>query len=365
MKHEKQQPKASQDVQHASQKDVQDVLRDLSTTIKGLSTSEVEQRRLTYGSNVIVKEREMSIVLEFLSYFKSPLIIILLIASTISASFGEVRNAIIIWVMILLSVVLDFVEEHSAGNAAKKLQEEVKITTTVIRNGKQIDVQTEEIVPGDILSLSAGNLIPADARIIKADDCFVNQSSLTGESLPVEKTVATLSGEARQLSEESNILFLGTSIVTGTATAVVVATGANTEFGAIASSLTSTPEKSEFEVGVISFGYFIMKAILFLVLAIFLINAFIKHDVFQSFMFALAVAVGVTPELLPMIMSITMARGSIRMSKKGVIVKKLSAIPSFGSMNILCTDKTGTITQDDIHLVSYVASAIACFFTRI
>lgn len=354
MKKEKLQPALSQDVRIAAQKEVKDVLLEHGSTIKGLSTSEVELRRATYGSNVIVKEKEMSIVLEFLSYFKSPLIIILLIASTISATFGEMRNAIIIWVMILLSVVLDFVEEHSAGNAAKKLQEQVKITTTVIRNGKEVDVQIDEIVPGDILSLSAGNMIPADARIIKADDCFVNQSSLTGESLPVEKTAETLSAENRGISEETNILFLGTSIVTGTATAIVVATGAHTEFGAIASKLTTPQEKSEFEVGVISFGYFIMKAILFLVLAIFLINAFINHNVFESFMFALAVAVGVTPELLPMIMSITMARGSIRMSKKGVIVKKLSAIPSFGSMNILCTDKTGTITEDDIHLVSYV-----------
>ncbi|MFA5130072.1 MAG: magnesium-translocating P-type ATPase [Patescibacteria group bacterium] len=344
----------NQDIRIAARKDAEDVLKELGASVKGLTMSEVEQRLIAYGSNTIAKEREMSIVLEFLSYFKSPLIIILLIASTISATFGEMRNAIIIWIMILLSVVLDFVEEHSAGNAAKKLQEEVKITATVIRNGKEVDIQTADIVPGDILSLSAGNLIPADARIIKADDCFVNQSALTGESLPVEKYAATLPQEERSIAEESNILFLGTSIITGTATAVVVATGVHTQFGAIASQLAAPQEKSEFEIGVVSFGYFIMKVILFLVLTIFFINAFVNHNIFESFMFAIAVAVGVTPELLPMIMSITMARGSIRMSKKGVIVKKLSAIPSFGSMNILCTDKTGTITQDDIHLVSYV-----------
>lgn len=331
--------------------DIKKSYDDLRTSERGLSDVDANHRLMTHGPNKIAKEKELNIVLEFLSYFKSPLVIILLIASTVSATFGEMRNAIIIWIMILLSVTLDFFEEHSAGNAAKKLLEQVTITTVVIRNGKKIEIQAADVVPGDVLSLSAGNLVPADARIIQADDCFVNQSSLTGESLPVEKQSGDLSEKELSLSEMSNVLFLGTSIVTGTATAVVLKTGKDTEFGKIASKLVTKEEKSEFEQGITSFGYFIMKAIIFLVLIIFLLNTLINHNYLESFMFAVAVAVGVTPELLPMIMSITMARGSLRMSKKGVIVKKLSAIPSFGSMNILCTDKTGTLTEDNIELV--------------
>lgn len=320
---------------------------------KGLSVSEAEERLKIYGANIISKEKKSSVILEFLSYFKSPLIIILLIASGISASFGELRNAVIIWVMVMMSVTLDFFEERSAGDAAKKLQETLQLTTRVLRHGKNIEIPTSDVVPGDILSLSAGNLIPADARVIKADDCFVNQSALTGESLPVEKFAAAISSNEGSVSEMNNILFFGTSIVTGTAIAVVINTGSKTEFGKIASTLAKKEEKSEFEIGVVSFGYFTMKIIIFLVLIIFLLNTFINHNILESFMFAVAIAVGVTPEMLPMIMSITMARGSMRMSKKGVIVKKLSAIPSFGSMNILCTDKTGTLTEDRIELVMY------------
>lgn len=334
-----------------SKSDVGNAYDSLRTTANGLSEADANHRLMTHGPNKIAKEKELNIVLEFLSYFKSPLVIILLIASTVSASFGEMRNAIIIWIMILLSVTLDFFEEHSAGNAAKKLLEQVTITTIVIRNGKKVEIPSADVVPGDVLSLSAGNLVPADARIIQADDCFVNQSSLTGESLPVEKQSGVVMEKEVSLSEMSNILFLGTSIVTGTATAVVLKTGKDTEFGKIASTLVTKEEKSQFEQGITSFGYFIMKAIIFLVLIIFFLNTLINGDFFESFMFAVAVAVGVTPELLPMIMSITMARGSLRMSKKGVIVKKLSAIPSFGSMNILCTDKTGTLTEDNIELV--------------
>lgn len=325
----------------------------LHTSERGLTDAEAGQRLIVHGPNVVTEKEEVSVVVEYLSYFKSPLVIILFIASGISAAFGEMRNAIIIWIMILMSVTLDFIEEHSAGNAAKKLQEQVTLMATVIRNGKPMEIPASRIVPGDVLSLSAGSLIPADARVIQADDCFVNQSALTGESLPVEKFVQAGDGKNLSVSDMTTMLFLGTSVVTGTAKAVVVATGAKTEFGKIASTLASKEEKSEFEIGVTSFGYFIMKAILFLVLGIFLLNTFVNHNILESFMFAVAIAVGVTPELLPMIMSITMARGSIRMSKKGVIVKKLSAIPSFGSMNILCTDKTGTITEDRIELISY------------
>lgn len=319
----------------------------------GLSSDEAQRRLEKFGLNALSEKRETNVLFEYLSYFKSPLVVILLIASGISAFFGEMRNAVVIWIMVLMSVTLDFFEEHSAGNAAKALQNRLTLTSKVFRDGKIIDVPVPLIVPGDVLSLSAGNLIPADARILSADDCFVNQSALTGESMPVEKRGGEVGGSLTEVSGLSNILFLGTSVVSGTAIAMVVCTGKDTEYGHIASTLVSKEEKSEFELGIVSFGYFIMKAILFLVLLIFLLNTLMNHNVLESFMFAIAIAVGVTPELLPMILSITMSRGSIRMSKKGVIVKKLSAIPSFGSMDILCMDKTGTITEDRIEVVAH------------
>lgn len=331
----------------------EDVLRILESSEKGLSDHVVSKRHSICGYNTIEEKKELNVIFEFLSYFKSPLIIILLVVAAVSAYLGEIRNAIIVTVMILLSVVLDFVEERHAGQAAKKLRDKVRTTTIVIRDGQKKEVKASQICVGDIVSLGAGNLVPADARVIESDDFFVNQSSLTGESYPNNKNKKTLKGKNIALTDLHNIVFAGTSVVSGSATAVVVKIGNHTEFGQIADKLSKTEEKSEFEIGVTKFGYFIMKVIIFLVLFIFLFNSLINGRVLESFMFAIAVAVGVTPELLPMIMSITMARGSLKMSKKGVIVKKLTAIPNFGSMDILCTDKTGTLTEDKIELVTY------------
>jgi Mg2+-importing ATPase len=328
--------------------------KELATDIKqGLTADEAARRLLEHGPNTLAEKKEISVVLEFLSYFKSPLILILLAASIISAFLGEMTNAIIISVMVVLSVVLDFFEEHSANKAAKKLKEKVNVTATVIRDAKEKEIKTQDIVPGDLIFLNAGDLVPADARVITADDFFVNQSSLTGESYPAEKTSESLKENTASLTDMKNMVFFGTSVISGTATVIVCQTGGKTEFGQIASKLVKKEEKSEFELGVTNFGFFIMKIIIFLVLAIFLLNTVIKHQFLESFLFAIAIAVGITPELLPMIMSITMARGSLKMSKKGVIVKKLSAIPSFGGMDILCTDKTGTLTEDNIKLVTY------------
>jgi len=292
--------------------------------------------------------------LEFLSHFKSPLIIILLIAGTISACFGEVVDAFMIAGMVLMSGILDFAEEHSANEAAKKLQKRVQVFSSVYRDHKLIQAHTADLVPGDVVFLRAGSIVPGDARIIESDDFFVDQSALTGESFPSEKYVSTPSKASVSLGDIKNMVFHGTSVVSGTATIVLLKTGGQTEFGKIAISLTERPTKSEFEVGVARFGFFIMKVILLLVVVIFFLNAWIHKDYLQSFLFAVAVAVGVTPELLPVIMSVTMARGSVRMAKFGVIVKKLSAIPSFGSMNILCTDKTGTLTEGNVKLMNYV-----------
>lgn len=333
--------------------DVDKVLAELGSTSNGLSEAGVIASRNLFGHNTIEQKKELNIVLEFLSYFKSPLIIILLVVTAISAYLGEIKNAVIVGVMILLSVVLDFLEEHNASQAAKRLQEKVRTSTTVLRDGKKKEIKANQVCVGDIILLSAGNLIPADARLIDSNDFYVNQSALTGESFPNAKSKKRLNGQKISLPDLHNIVFAGTSVVSGSASAVVLKIGNQTEFGQIAGRLMKKEDKSEFEIGVTKFGYFTMKIIIFLVLFIFLFNSLVNHRILESFMFAIAVAVGVTPELLPMIMSITMARGSTRMSKKGVIVKRLAAIPNFGSMDILCTDKTGTLTQDKIIVVNY------------
>lgn len=336
---------------------VQEVLAYLKTGLSGLAQIEARSRLAVYGKNEISQSKELHVVLEFFSYFKNPLVVILLAAAAVSAFMGDAASASIIALMATCSVALDFFEEFSAGRAAKKLKETVKATACVIRGGKQKETNIVDIVPGDIVFLNAGDLVPADARIISAKDLFVDQSALTGESFPCEKS-------SEQNSHENpgrNLLFFGTSIISGEATAVVTRTGGDTEFGYIAAELARPDEKSAFEIGTAKFGIFIARVVLYLVLFIFLFNV-LRHlgsgeqfqaRVIQSFLFSVAIAVGLTPELLPMIVSVTMARGSIRMSKKGVIVKKMSAIPSFGSMDILCTDKTGTLTENKIALVTY------------
>lgn len=321
---------------------------DLVSSKDGLSDSEVARRIAKNGPNTISDQKELGIILEFLSHFKSPLILILSAATAISLYFGQVTNSIIVIIMILASVCLDFFEEHSAGNAAKRLKEKVSATATVIRSGEKREVKIADICVGDILFLSSGDLIPADAIVFEADDFFVNQSALTGESFPKEKYACGVGEDG-----SSYVLFLGSSVVSGTAHAIVFATGKQTEFGKIAETLLKKQEKSDFELGIDHFGFLISKIILFLVMIIFLAQALMHRDILESFMFAVAIAVGVTPELLPVIMSVTMARGSQRMARDGVIVKRLSAMPNFGSMDVLCTDKTGTLTEDKIELVNF------------
>ncbi len=322
------------------------LLETLGSAVDGLSQEEADHRIERDGHNVLSDKKELGIVLEFLSHFKSPLTMILIVATGISLYFGQVINSVIVSIMILASVILDFFEEHSANNAAKKLKEQVTSTATVIRSGKNIEVRAADVCVGDVIFLSSGDLIPADAIVLIADDFFVNQSALTGESFPREKLPGVF-------ANKENVVYLGSSVVSGTAHAVIYAIGQKTEFGKIAETLLKKEVKSDFEIGIGKFGFFISKVILFLVMLIFLFQALMHHDLLESFMFAVAIAVGVTPELLPVILSVTMARGSERMAKNGVIVKRLSAMPNFGSMDILCTDKTGTLTEDKIQLVSF------------
>ena len=221
------------------------------------------------------------------------------------------------------------------------------MTASAYRDGSWIETPRRDLVPGDIIRLSAGDLVPADARLIQAKDLHVHEAALTGESLPVEKEAEDTVHSA---AETSNVVYLGTSVVSGNATALVVATGANTAFGDIAARLAARPPETEFERGTRQFGFLIMKTVVFLVLFVFLVNAALRHDTFESLLFALALAVGLTPEFLPMIMTVTLGQGALRMAREKVIVKNLSAIQNFGSIDVLCSDKTGTLTSGEMVL---------------
>lgn len=329
------------------------ITKSFQTSAKGLSKTEAAKRIRILGKNVLVEEKKKSLLMAFLEQFKNPMLLILATAAGISFIFGERIDGSIILLIILFSTVLNVFQEKKADHAAQKLKEHLKTMVTVVRESQKIEIHTAEVVPGDVVFLNAGDLVPADARIIEAKDFFVNQSSLTGESFPVEKTSGALKKKEPGLSELDNIVFSGTNVVTGTAMALVLKTGRNTEFGKIAHSLEAKESVTEFTAGINKFSYLLLKTTLFIVFMVFFLNVILKKDVMGSFMFAVAVAVGLTPELLPMILSVNMSTGSVKMAKKGVIVKKLVAIPDFGSMDILCTDKTGTLTQDRIALVKY------------
>jgi Mg2+-importing ATPase len=346
--------KNEKDIFYYAKKEKNEIISDLETSIDGISNDEAKKRIALYGRNVLLDHKKTNIFWQFLSHFSSPLILILLLAAIISFLLKEISEAVIIIVMVLLGVLLDFGQEYSADKALKELIAKVSNTTTVIRNGEKREVEISELTYGDILFLSSGDMVPADARVISAEDFFVNQSSITGESYPSEKNEYIVSGKYDSLTDLGNIVFMGSNVVSGSANAVIVRIGTKTEYGKIADKLADAPTESNYENGIKNFGFFLAKIIFFLVTVIFFINAFLKQDLLQSFMFAVAIAVGVTPELLPMIMSVTMTVGSKKMSKKGVIVKRLSSIPNFGSMNILCTDKTGTLTENQISIVKYV-----------
>ncbi|HNX10603.1 MAG TPA: HAD-IC family P-type ATPase [bacterium] len=309
----------------------------------GLSESEAKARLKQYGYNELAHKKKMPGILKFLSYFKNPLIIMLIISAIISGLTGEFKSMAVILFMVFLSVVLNFYQEHKSGQAAEKIAKKLATKALIIRGGKQQEILTRYLVPGDLLILSAGDIIPADAELLEADDFYINESILTGESFPVQKDPDDKKGR---------LIFSGTNVVSGFARALVVKTGLSTEYGQIASHLRENDTPNAFELDIKSFGMLIIKIITFIVLIIFIINALYHKDLIDSLVFAIAVAVGVTPELLPMIMSVNMARGAIKMAKGGVIVKRLNAIPDFGSMDILCTDKTGTLTQDKIPLLN-------------
>jgi len=322
----------------------------LASSPAGLSQDEVVYRTAKFGPNVLQSQGGHSLVRQYLSHFKNPLVMILLVASALSAVTGEVTGAVIIWTIVLFSVTLDFVQEHRAGEAAEKLKQEVAVRASVLRDGQAREVPMSELVPGDVVLLAAGDLMPADCRLLEAKDFFVNQALLTGEPYPVEKRVGDPVKAVDDLNQAENSVFMGTSVISGMAKAMVCRTGAATAVGAIADSLMVKPPPTAFEQGTHSFGMLIMRLTVLLVLFVFLINALFHRPFLDSFLFAIALAVGLTPELLPMVMTVTLSRGALRMAKKFVIVKQLAAIHNLGSMDVLCTDKTGTLTEARIHL---------------
>ena len=323
----------------------------------GLTAQEVSKRLAIHGENTIYHRKRLRPIIAFIKKFNSPLLLLLIGASVVSFFLGQRVSASIILVMVFMSAVLDFFNSHKSEKVAEKLIAQVASTATVFRDGRKQEVSFHVLVPGDVLELSAGDVIPADCIILSADDFFVNQSALTGESFPVEKhpvlAAPDPSGAPLQIADETAV-FMGTSAVTGYALAQVVQTGARAEFGKIAERLSANEEETNFDRGLKDFSLFIMRITFVMVLVVFLLNAYFGRGLLDSFLFAAAIAVGLTPELLPVIMSVALSHGSLVMAKKEVIVKNLAAVQNFGSMDILCTDKTGTLTEDKIELVKCV-----------
>lgn len=331
-------------------------LDTLQTTTRGLSAQEAERRLAASGANEPAPAIRFAALRQFLSLLSSPLVIILLVASVVSTALGEQVNAIIIALLVLLSVVINFVQTYRSQQAADQLRARVAPTSTVMRDGAWIQLQRRDLVPGDVIQLSAGDLVPADARLIQARDLHVQQAALTGESLPVEKDASDLPQLAHSLTDAPYMVLQGTSVISGAATAVVTATGRNTAFGDIVVRLATKPPEMEFDRGIRRFSYLIMRTVIFLVLFVLVINLAFRRPALDSLLFAVALAVGLTPEFLPMITTVTLGQGALRMAKQKVIVKRLPAIQNVGSMDILCSDKTGTLTTGEMTLDRWVNS---------
>jgi Mg2+-importing ATPase len=334
--------------------DVSTALTQLNTTSKGLSPQEVEVRLEEYGPNVVAKEKRKTWLMRLWDNVKNPLVILLVVLGTISYLTGDLRATVMIFLMVLLGIVLRYFQESRADKAAEQLQAMVSTTATVIRAGNRQEIPLKELVPGDIVTLSAGDMVPADVRVLSVKDLFLNQSALTGESLPVEKTPAAVGESTQSPLEMGNLCFMGSNVESGTGMAVVVHTGSETYFGSLASSIAGQRTLTSFDKGITSFTWLMIGFMTVMVPLVFLFNGISKGNWLEAFLFALAVAVGLTPEMLPMIVTVNLSKGAISMSRKKVIVKRLNAIQNFGAMDTLCTDKTGTITEGRIVLEKHL-----------
>lgn len=328
------------------------VLKTLDTTINGLTEQEVEKRLEQHGYNEIGEETSNSLFKKLVYNVKNPLVILLAILAVISYITGDSKAAAVMILMVILGVVLKFVQEVRADNSAEKLKSMVSTTATVIRDGVKNETPLKMLVPGDIIHLASGDMIPADIQLIKSKDLFINQSALTGESLPVEKNV--IEGNWESELENPNLCFMGTNVESGTAIGVVLNTGKKTYFGQLSSKLITERAMTSFDKGINEYTWLMIKFIFIMAPIVFVINGFTKGDWFEAFLFGIAVAVGLTPEMLPMIVTVNLSKGAMSMLKKNVIVKKLNAIQNFGAVDVICTDKTGTITCGKVELEKHL-----------
>ena len=334
--------------------DTDTVLKGLGSQLDGLGAAEARSRLKQFGTNEIAREHRPSALMRLLDNVKNPLVLLLTALGVLSYFTGDLRATVVIFVMVILGVVLRFFQEMRADNAAEKLQAMVSNTATLVRDGTETEVPLKQLVPGDIIRLAAGDMVPADVRVLAAKDLFLNQAALTGEALPVEKKAATLTADIQNPLELSNLCFLGSNVESGSATAVVIHTGERTYFGSLASSIVGQRSLTSFDKGINKFTWLMIGFIAVMVPAVFLINGLSKHDWLEAFLFAMAVAVGLTPEMLPMIVTVNLSKGALAMAQKKVIVKRLNAIQNFGAMDVLCTDKTGTLTQGKIVLEKHL-----------
>jgi Mg2+-importing ATPase len=328
---------------------VEELLAALNSSSDGLGSAEAGLRLAQVGPNALQAKEKATALRLFLNQFKSPIIVILLFATGVSAVLKDWVDALIILAIVLGSALLSFFQEYSASTAAEKLRAQVTVKATVLRDGQAQQVPAEQVVPGDVVQLSAGNLVPADGVLLEARDFYVNQAVLTGETFPVEKCPDPVAAGA-SLTERTNCVFMGTNVRSGSARVLVVQTGAATAFGQIAEKLTLRPSETEFERGIRRLGYLLTEVMFILVLAVFAANVFFKKPVLDSLLFSIALAVGLTPQLLPAIINVNLSKGSQAMAKGGVIVRRLTSIENFGSMDVLCTDKTGTLTEGVVQL---------------
>jgi len=342
------------DLLEKARTDADTVLGQLHSRLGGLSEAEVESRLKQVGANEIARQKRQSVLMRLLSNVKNPLVLLLLALGVLSYLTGDQRATVVIFVMVVLGVVLRFFQELRADNAAAKLQAMVGNTATVVRDGKDQEVPLKMLVPGDIIRLAAGDMVPADARLLSAKDLFLNQAALTGEALPVERKAATPAADMQNPLDLSNLCFLGSNVESGSATAVVIHTGNRTYFGSLAAGIVGQRQSTSFDLGINKFTWLMIRFIAVMVPAVFLINGFFRHNWLDAFLFAMAVAVGLTPEMLPMIVTVNLSKGALAMARKKVIVKRLNAIQNFGAMDVLCTDKTGTLTQGKVVLEKYL-----------
>jgi Mg2+-importing ATPase len=326
----------------------------LETSKLGLATAEAGARLKIFGPNDAATVKRTPPWLQFLSRFRNPLVIILLVASGLSVATGDVASFVIVVSIVMISMTIDFVQENSAQNAIDALRQSVAVRVNVWRAGALLSTPIDQLVPGDVVELISGDLVPADSRLLKSRDLFINQALLTGESYPAEKQAGEAAQRGETTTAASNSVFAGTSVISGTATALVCRTGPRTALGHLATSLAEKPPATAFEVGIRRFGLLIMRLTVLMVLFVLVINISLHRPVLESLMFALALAVGLTPELLPMVVTVTLARSAMNLSRRKMIVKRLSAVHDLGAMDVLCTDKTGTLTEASIALVQTV-----------